>query len=86
MAKKLYDLTVKTGEYQSQGETKSRYQTIGSMLESDDGKPFLMLSRWFNPAGVPSKEGSDSILVSCFEPRERDKPKGGRGKDDDTPF
>lgn len=88
MAKKLYDLTVKTGEYTSNGETKGKYQNVGSMMEGADGKPFLVMSRWFNLAGVPTKEGSDTVIVACFEPREKDGKKGKKAQEEseDTPF
>lgn len=68
---KKYDLAVKTGSYQAGGETKNRYQNIGAVMEGDNGL-FVVLNRHFNPAGVPFKEGSDQILVSCFEPRQQD--------------
>ena len=73
MAKKLFDLTAKTGEYQDRnsGETKARWQNVGAVMESNDGCMFIMMAAWFNPAGVPRKEGSESILLSCFEPREQ---------------
>ena len=66
---KLYDLAVKTGEYQnSQGETKGRYENIGSLMQNENGQ-FLILKRTFNPAGVPNPDCKDSVLVSCFEPK-----------------
>ncbi len=68
--KKIYDLAVVTGSYQSQGETKNRYQNIGAVMQKDDGGKFLMINRTFNPAGVPFKEGSESILVSMFPPKD----------------
>lgn len=75
MAKKLYDLAVKTGSYTNQsGETKGRYQNIGAVMQGDDGGKFIFMSSWFNPAGVDRREGSESILVSMFEPR----PAGGQ--------
>ena len=53
MARKLYDLAVKTGEYKNQsGEMKGRWQNVGACMQSDDGSKFLMLAKWFNPAGV----------------------------------
>jgi hypothetical protein len=73
MATKLYDLAVKTGEYVTQaGETKARWQNVGSVFQGQDGGQFILLSRWFNPAGVPdlSGKGGDSIIMSCFEPRQ----------------
>jgi len=36
-SRKIYDLAVKTGTYQSQGETKNRYMNVGALMESDDG-------------------------------------------------
>lgn len=73
MARKLFDLAVKTGEYTTQsGETKARWQNVGSVFEGNEGGQFILLSRWFNPAGVPdlSGKGGDSVLLSCFEPRQ----------------
>lgn len=69
MSTKLYDLVVKTGEYQTNGETKGRYENIGSMMQGENG-PFLIMKRTFNPAGVANPENKDSIIVSCFEPQQ----------------
>ena len=67
---KLYDLAVKTGEYQNNnGETKARYENVGAVMRNDNGQ-FLMLKRTFNPAGVPGDR--DNVLISMFEPRQRD--------------
>lgn len=95
---KKFDLAVKTGSYQAGGETKNRYQNVGAVMEGDNGM-FVVLNRHFNPAGVPFKEGSDQILISCFEPKARDGQGGGyqrqaaqtpdpaaAGGDDDIPF
>jgi hypothetical protein len=84
MARKLFDLAVKTGEYTTAtGETKGRWQNVGAVFEGDKGGQFVMLNRWFNPAGVPdlSGRGGDSILLSCFEPKadgERAQPQQQR--------
>lgn len=91
--KKLYDLAVKTGTYQVNGETKGRYENIGAIMEGSDGQ-FMMLKRSFNPAGVPFKEGSDAILVSLFQPKPKDGQAPQRaaqaqtsgGPNDDIPF
>ena len=74
MAKKLYDLAVKTGEYTVQGQTKGRYENVGAVMQSDDGNKFIMLKRVFNPAGVPDLSGrnSDSVLLSMFPPKDSD--------------
>lgn len=74
-SRKLYDLAVKTGEYtDSQGQQKGRWQNVGAVMTSDNGGQFVMLAKWFNPAGVADAKGGESILLSCFEPN---KDKGG---------
>lgn len=76
MAKKIMDIAVKVGEYEDEnGEWKGRYENVGSLMEGDDGE-FLILKRTFNPAGVPNPDNRDSLIMSLFEPREReDKPR-----------
>lgn len=79
MAKKLYDLKVKTGEYQNAaGEKKGRWITVGRIMQSDDGREFIMLDKTFNPAGVPdlTGKGGDAVLVSKFEPQNNDQGGG----------
>lgn len=83
---KRYDVLVKTGEYESNGQKKARYENVGVMLEKD-GKPYILLKRTFNPAGVG--DGSrDTVLLSLFEPKsERDAAPVPTGKlDDEIPF
>jgi hypothetical protein len=80
--KKVYDLAVKVGEYTDrEGKVKGKYQTVGCVLEKDDGGKFLMLEKWFNPAGVAdfsaNGAGKTSVLVSMFPPKERDGEGGG---------
>lgn len=71
MARKTHDLTVKTGTYTDRdGNEKGRWMNVGALMESDDGKPFIMLNAAFNPAGIQREEGRESILVSCFEPQQ----------------
>jgi hypothetical protein len=70
---KVYDLAVKVGEYQDRdGKTKGRYQNVGAVLQKDDGGKFMMLERWFNPAGVMNPDGRSTVLLSMFEPRQAD--------------
>ena len=90
--KKIYDLSVKVGSYTKHGEKKNRWKTVGAVIKDDDGGMFMMLDRSFNPAGVPFKEGSESILVSMFEPKDKDAEPVARAaektvaQDDDIPF
>ena len=86
--KKVFDLAVKTGEYQKDGETKNRYQNIGSIMENDNGQ-FMILDRTFNPAGVPNPDNKSSVIVSMFK-SDRDngnkKPTENKSSDSDNPF
>lgn len=70
-AHKTHDLAVVVGEFTDRqtGQTKKRYQNIGALMQGDNG-PFIMLAKWFNPAGVPDARGGESLLISCFEPRQ----------------
>lgn len=77
MPQKIRDLAVKTGEYQDgQGQKKGRWQNVGSLMRGDDGGEFVILHRWFNPAGVPNPENRDSVLVSCFRPQQQGQQGG----------
>lgn len=69
--KKIKDIAVKTGEYQSEGQTKGRYQNVGALMKSDDGSVFILLEKWFNPAGVSGNADKSSVLLSCFDLREQ---------------
>lgn len=76
-AQKIKDLAVKVGSYtDGQGQEKGRYQNVGSLMRSDDGNEFIVLNRWFNPAGVPNPENRDSVLISCFEPKQQQQQQG----------
>jgi len=68
--KKEFELAVKVGSYQKDGETKNRYENIGAIMSNDKGQ-FMFLKRSFNPAGVEFKEGSESIIISMFAPKEK---------------
>lgn len=93
MAKKLYDLAVKLGEYtNSQGETKGRWQNVGAVMQKDDGGKYIILERWFNPAGVPNPDARASLLLSMFPPKQEGQQSAPASRapapavDDDIPF
>ena len=68
MAKK-YDLAVKVGSYTDRdGKEKNKWQNIGVILDGKYGM-YMLLSRFFNPAGVPCDPNNDVITVSMFEPK-----------------
>lgn len=74
-SKKIRDIVVKVGEYQDRntGETKGRFENVGALMQNDDeaGSFFIMLKRTFNPAGVPKQDDRESILLSCYVPKDQ---------------
>ena len=90
MTKVIYDLAVKTGSYEKDGQTKGRYQHVGKVMEDNDGGKFIIMNRTFNPAGVPNPEGRDTVIISCFTSKPfappAQQPAAGQGMDDEIPF
>lgn len=68
-----YNITVKTGSYEKNGETKGRYQTVGSVMEKDDGSRFILIDPLFNFAGVKREEGRDRVICSLMEPKDNNQ-------------
>ena len=88
---KLRDIVVKVGEYtdRNSGQTKGRFENVGSLMESDNNgekSMFIMLKRTFNPAGVPGQDGRDSLLLSCYIPQDQREQKndGGQSRGNDN--
>lgn len=70
---KKYDIVAKTGSYtDNQGNSKSRYQTVGALMADATGREFILLEAWFNPAGLERQDGKSSVILSLFEPRQND--------------
>ncbi len=101
MAKKAYDLAVKTGTYIKDGEEKGRYENVGAVMLNEDGGKFLLMKKTFNPAGVKTDDDRDSIIISMFPPKDANgqtqqrpnqtpkpqpKPVVNNEFDDDIPF
>ena len=69
--KKVYDLAIKNGSYEKNGETKFKYLNVGCVMQSDKGM-FILLEKTFNPAGVSiGSKDSTSVLISIFEPKNK---------------
>jgi len=64
--KKIKDAVVKTGTYESNGETKNNYLNVGSLMEGEEGNQFLLLDVTFNPAGL-KQEGKRSVLINFYD-------------------
>jgi len=74
----IYEVTVKAGSYQKDGQDKVRYQRIGSVIETKKG-PMLKLDQ------VPLVEGGWEGWAYLFTPKESDqKPK--KAEFDDIDF
>ena len=81
--KKTHTISVKTGSYMRDGQTKNRYENIGRvMTDMETGGKMYFLNRTFNPAGCPKRnDDDDAVLLSIFE----DRPKEGQLAEDDFP-
>lgn len=94
MAKKVYDIAVKTGTYTDKdGNEKGRYQQVGAVIKGDNGS-YMVLERWFNPAGIANPDNRSSVILSLFEPKDNQQqqsapksaPAPSADYDDDVPF
>lgn len=70
------NLVVANGEYEINGQRKTRWLTIGHVHEGQKGA-YITLERSINLAGLMHKPDDTRIFVNLFDPRER----GGSGRD-----
>ena len=79
---KLYDVTIKTGEYtDNSGQTKGRYTKIGVVMSGSDGGQFMLLEPQVDIAGCLMLQNNlavakgqpprDSVMCSMFAPNEQ---------------
>lgn len=68
---KKYDLAIKTGEYEKNGEKKGRYKNIGAVMEGQNGPYILLDSTCISMQlfALVNKDRRDSVIVSMFEPK-----------------
>lgn len=90
MSKKIKDLAVALSKWTDRdGNEKTNWMNIGSIMEKDDGGKFMILSRTFNPAGVPNPDNKDSLIVSMFDVKPKEQSAAEKTKDafsGDDPF
>lgn len=84
MSKILKEISCVTGEYKNaQGETKKRYNRIGSIMETKNG-PMLKID------SIPLKKGGWDGWAYINEPREKEEARPVRQAkpdfDEDLPF
>jgi hypothetical protein len=76
---KVYEITIVSGKYKNKdGQEKSRYQTIGSVIETKNG---LMLK--LDSIPLPDGGWNGWAYLNAPKPREEFK---GLPADDDLPF
>ena len=93
MATKKYDVAIKVGEYEANGQKKNRYQNIGVIMEGEHG-PYLMLNALFTSHQLNmlcNKDRRESLLCSLFAPKaDGDKktpaPATAESLGDEVPF
>lgn len=67
-----YNITTKIGTYEKNGETKGKYQTVGKVMEKDDGSRFIFIDPLFN-FGAVNRDGKDMVICSLMEPKNDNK-------------
>lgn len=75
MTKKIADIKAKVGEYTNrEGATKGRWIDVGYVLETGNNGKMRCYYPWINLAGIPKKEGYDTVTLSEFEVKDDKKP------------
>ena len=83
--RKVKDLVVSSGTYtDSSGQQKHRYVNIGAAMKNDDGSGFLLIHRHINLAGLPFKEGSESVIVNMYDPNQNQQGQRTQGNNNTT--
>jgi len=63
MSKKL---AVANGNYQKDGQEKTRWVNVGVILEKN-GKEFMLIDPTINFAAFPREQGKDMVMVGIFD-------------------
>ena len=75
MTRKIADLAIPAGSYRDKnGNEKTRWENVGGMFETDNGRRFITIKRTFSPAGVAiDDKGSnkESIVINMFDSNSR---------------
>ena len=90
-------LAVANGQYQKDGQTKTRWVNVGIINTTQEGKEYMLIDPTINFAAFPREEGKDMVMVGIFEeqqrqqeqrpqqsysqPQQNDRPQQGYGKD-----
>lgn len=87
------ELKVKNGAFTKGGKEIGRWVTVGHIHSTKDGGEYMTIDAHVNFAAFPRREGDTRVMVSMFDPRERDdrpsRPSAQPAQpdfDDDIPF
>ena len=81
MTKKA-NITVKIGEYESQGKTKYRYKNIGRLMSDDKGNDFILLDATILSMQLnylANKDRNDNLICSIYA-------EDSKGSSENVPF
>ena len=68
-----YEIVATTGTYtDKEGNEKRRYENVGHVHVSQEGRFYITMKATFNPAGLPRKEGDDRVYLNLFEPKPKE--------------
>lgn len=75
MTRKISDLAIPAGKYTDRtGNEKTRWENVGGLFETDNGRKFITLRRTFNPAGIALDDrgsNKDSVIINLFDANSR---------------
>lgn len=82
MTRKVADIKARVGEYTNKnGEVKGRWVDVGYVLELDNGGKMRCYYPYINLAGLPKKDGHDSVVLSEFDVKDEANDKTHKGFD-----
>ena len=76
MSRKIADLAIPAGSYTDRnGNDKTRWENVGGLFETDNGRKFITLRRTFAPSGMPvdpNGSNKENVIINLFN-AEKDK-------------
>lgn len=70
-------LAVANGQYQKDGQTKTRWVNVGVIGVSANGKEYMLIDPTINFAGFPKEDGKDMVMVGIFDDSNQNQGQGG---------
>lgn len=71
MTRKIGDLAIPAGSYTDRsGNEKTRWENIGGLFETDNGRRFLTIKRTFAPSGIPidpNGNNRENVIINLFD-------------------